>query len=297
MNILLLGANGQVGWELQRSLAPLGNVTACGRAAADLADLDGLRAIVRAIKADIIVNAAAYTAVDKAEAEPDLAMRINATAVGLLAEEAKRTDALLVHYSTDYVFDGTKTTPYVETDAPNPLSAYGRSKCAGEDAARTAGARHLILRTSWVYAPRGHNFPRTMLKFARTRDELRVVDDQIGAPTSAELIADVTAQAVHGISDDKLGTYHLVAAGETSWHAFASRLLQLSVARGHRLKVTPERVKAIPTTDYPTPAKRIANSRLATDKMRAAFGLTLPPWDKSLDRFLDEIPEESPTAP
>lgn len=296
MKILLLGANGQVGWELQRSLAALGDVTAHGRATADLADLDALRDVVRAAKADVIANAAAYTAVDKAESEPELAMLINATAVGLLAEEAKRSNALLIHYSTDYVFDGTKTAPYVETDVANPLSLYGRSKYAGEEAVRASGARHLIFRTSWVYAPRGHNFPRTMLKFARTRDELRVVDDQIGAPTSAELIADVTAQALHRLSDDKLGTYHVTATGATSWHAYAQRLLQLAVARGYVLKSTPDRVKAIPTVDYPTPAKRIANSRLATDKVRAAFDLALPRWDAGLDRFLDELPQESPTA-
>ena len=297
MKILLLGANGQVGWELQRSLAPVGDVTAYGRAQADLADLDALRSVVRAAKADIIVNAAAYTAVDKAESEPDLALRVNATAVGLLAEESKRADTLLVHYSTDYVFDGAKAGAYVETDTMNPLSLYGRSKSAGEDAVRAAGARHLIFRTSWVFAPRGNNFPRTILKLARARDELRVVADQIGAPTSAELIADVTAQALHKLSDDKLGTYHLTAAGETSWHAFAQRLLQLAGAKGYALKTTPERVKAIPAVDYPTPAKRIANSRLATDKVRAAFGLTLPRWDAGLDRFLDELPQESPTAP
>ncbi len=296
MKILLLGANGQVGWELQRSLAALGDVMAHGRATADLADLDALRDVVRAAKADVIANAAAYTAVDKAESEPELAMLINATAVGLLAEEAKRSNALLIHYSTDYVFDGTKTAPYVETDVANPLSLYGRSKYAGEEAVRASGARHLIFRTSWVYAPRGHNFPRTMLKFARTRDELRVVDDQIGAPTSAELIADVTAQALHRLSDDKLGTYHVTATGAASWHAYAQRLLQLAVARGYVLKSTPDRVKAIPTVDYPTPAKRIANSRLATDKVRAAFELALPRWDAGLDRFLDELPQESPTA-
>ncbi len=292
MKILLLGATGQVGWELQRSLAPLGDVTACGRARADLSDLEGLRAAVRAVKADVVVNAAAYTAVDKAESETALATGINATAVGLLAEETKRTNAVLVHYSTDYIFDGKKVGAYVETDAANPLSHYGRSKYEGEEAIRAVGGRHLILRTSWVYAPRGKNFPTTILNLAKAREQLTIVADQIGAPTSAELIADVTAQLLPrlGPADDLLGTYHLTAAGETSWHAYARLLVQLAAAKGYALKTAPERVLPIATADFPTPAKRIANSRLATDKLRAAFGLTLPLWDAPLGRFLEELP-------
>lgn len=294
MKILLLGANGQVGWELQRSLAPLGNLVACGRADADLSDLDRLRAVVRGANAAVIVNAAAYTAVDKAEVEPDLAMRVNASAVGLLAEEAARARALLVHYSTDYVFDGRKPGPYAEGDAANPQSLYGLSKFRGEEAIRAASARHLVFRTSWVYAPRGKNFARTILDLARTRSGLTVVADQVGAPTSAELIADVTAQVLNRLagSDELLGTYHLTAAGETSWHAYAQVLLRLAAARGYALQATADKVLPIATADYPTPAKRIANSRLATDKLRAAFGLTLPPWDAQLGRFLEELPHE-----
>ena len=299
MKILLLGANGQVGWELRRALAPLGEVVACDRAKADLAQLDRLRAVVRETKADIIVNAAAYTAVDKAESEPDLATLINATAVGLLAEEAARAQALLVHYSTDYIFDGTKTEPYVETDTAKPLSRYGLSKYQGEDAIRATGARHLIFRTSWVYAPRGKNFPSTMLNLARSRPQLTVVADQVGAPTSAELIADVTALALGRLAgrEHLLGTYHLTAAGSTSWHAYAQLLLRLAAARGYALKATADQVLPIATAAYPTPAKRIANSRLATDKLRAAFGLTLPAWDASLGRFLEELPQPGTNTP
>ncbi len=298
MKILLLGANGQVGWELQRALAPLGDVTACDRTTADLANLDQLRSVVGDAKADIIVNAAAYTAVDKAESEPDLATLINATAVGLLAEEAARSGALLVHYSTDYVFDGKKSTAYVETDAANPLSHYGLTKYQGEAAIRATGARHFIFRTSWVYAPRGKNFPTTMLNLARTRPELKVVSDQVGAPTSAELIADVTALAIRRLAgkDDLLGTYHLTAAGATSWHAYAQLLFRLAAAKGYALKAAPDNVLPIPTEAYPTPAKRIANSRLATDKLRAAFGLTLPAWDAHLGRFLEELHQPGTNA-
>ena len=296
MKILLLGANGQVGWELRRALAPLGSVTAYGRAEADLADLESLRDTVRDAGADIIVNAAAYTAVDKAESEPDLAQRINADAVALLAAEAAHTNAWLVHYSTDYIFDGKKSGAYAEYDVANPISVYGATKLKGERAVRAARGRHLIFRTSWVYAPRGKNFPRTMLNLAQTRDELKVVDDQIGAPTSAELIADVTALALRHVQNVECagGTYHLTAAGETSWHAFAQRLLHMAADRGYALKATADRVLPIPTSGYPTAAKRIANSRLATDKLRQTFGLTLPAWDAALERFLEELPHESP---
>ena len=295
MKILLLGANGQVGWELRRTLAPLGDVMACGRAEADLADLERLREIVRAAKADVIVNAAAYTAVDKAESEPALAARVNATAVELLAAEARRAEAWLVHFSTDYVFDGKKVGAYVETDTAHPISVYGATKYQGEQAIRAAGGKHLIFRTSWVYAPRGRNFPRTILNLARTRDELTVVADQIGAPTSAALIAKVTAQVLHsaGGSEAAGGTYHLTAAGETSWHAYAQRLLRLAAARGFVLKATADHVRPVATADYPTPAKRIANSLLATHKLRDTFGLTLPPWDAHLERFIEELPRDA----
>jgi dTDP-4-dehydrorhamnose reductase len=300
VKILLLGANGQVGWELRRALAPLGGMIACTRADADLADTDRLRTVVRDARADAIVNAAVYTAVDKAESEPELATRINATAVGLLAEEAKRSDALLVHYSTDYVFDGKKADAYVETDPTAPLSHYGLSKLEGEQAIRHVGTHHLIFRTSWVYAPRGRNFPRTMLNLAAGRPALTVVADQVGAPTSAELIADITALALYRMAQpsgsDLAGTYHLTAAGATSWHAYCQHLLGLAAEKGWDLQAKPENVRPIATADYPTPAKRIANSRLATDKLRAAFGLTLPSWDAHLDRFLDELSSQGPKA-
>ncbi len=299
MRILLLGAGGQVGWELQRALTPLGDVTALTRAEADFTDLHRLRETVRAAKADIVVNAAAYTAVDKAESEAAQAALVNAKAVGVLAEEAHRNRALLVHYSTDYIFDGTKPDAYVETDAPNPISVYGATKLQGEEAVRITGVDHLIFRTSWVYATRGKNFPRTILAAAQTRDELKVVADQIGAPTSAELIADVTALALHRISADRrglTGTYHLTAAGETSWHAYAQHLLRLAARRGYSLKANAERVMPVTTAEYSTLAKRIANSRLATDKLRTAFGLTLPFWGAQLERFLDELPHEGSPA-
>jgi len=293
VKLLLLGAHGQVGWELQRSLAPLGPVTACARADADLSNLDALRALVHGTSPDIIVNAAAYTAVDKAESESDLAMRINAEAVGVLAEEAHRAKALLVHYSTDYVFDGLKSGAYQEDDIAVPVSIYGHSKLQGEHAIRTISGRHLIFRTSWVYAPRGRNFPRTILNLARTRPDLNVVSDQIGAPTSAELIADVTAQALSKGGKDLSGTFHLTASGETSWHGFAQRLVALASKRGYHLQCTAERVRAITTAEFPTPARRIANSRLDTHKLRSTLGLTLPAWDAHLHRFLEELPHES----
>jgi len=291
MKILLLGANGQVGWELRRALAPLGDVTACGRAEADLSDLENLRAVVAQTKAEVIVNAAAYTAVDKAEAEKDLAERINHEAVAVLAAEAKRSDALLVHYSTDYVFDGAKPTPYIETDPTNPISVYGATKLRGEEAIRASGCRHLIFRTSWVYAARGHNFVKTMLRLGKERDQLSVVADQTGAPTSAGLIADVTAQAL--AQPDVSGTFHLTAAGETTWHGFAQLILAEAEKRGVSLKAGPGQVKAIATSAYPTPAKRPANSRLNTDKLRKTFGIVLPPWDEQAKGIITDIVTES----
>jgi len=295
-NILLLGANGQVGWELRRALAPLGDVTAYTRAEVDLADLEHLRTIVRASAPHIIVNAAAYTAVDKAESEQEAAWRINAEAVAALADEAVQANAWLVHYSTDYVFDGVKHGAYNEHDTARPLSVYGASKLAGEQAVRAARGRYLIFRTSWVYAPRGKNFPRTMLNLARNREALTVVDDQVGAPTSAELIADVTALALRHVQKVECagGTYHLTAAGETSWYDYARLLLRKAAAKGHHLKAGAQDVRPIATADYPTPARRIANSRLSTDKLQTVFGLTLPPWEAGVDRFLDELPHESP---
>jgi dTDP-4-dehydrorhamnose reductase len=271
LKVLLTGCNGQVGWELERSLAPLGQVTATDLATLDLADADATRRAVRAAKPDVIVNAAAYTAVDKAESERDLAHAINATAVGVLAEETKRLGALLVHYSTDYVFDGTKGTPYVEDDAPNPVNVYGASKLAGERAAQASGCAYLILRTSWVYGPRGSNFMLTMLRLARERPELQVVDDQIGAPTSSLAIARATAQLLRRGAG---GLYHLTAAGAVSWCGFARAILaRAGIA-------TP--VRAIRTEDYPTPAKRPRNSRLDCSRLRKDFDLALAPWEDQL---------------
>ena len=295
MKILLLGKGGQVGWELQRSLAPLGEVVAMGTAEADFERPDELRDLVKRIAPDAVVNAAAYTAVDKAESESDKAYRINAEAVGVLAEEAARSGAWLIHYSTDYVFDGEKPEPYGEDDVTNPLSVYGKSKLAGEELIRRSGAKHLIFRTSWVFAAKGGNFAKTMLRLAREKDELRVVADQYGAPTSAELIADVTALALYRLSSDKgsamgrWGTYHLAAGGVTSWHGYARYVLELAQSRGVDLKVKPEQVQAIPTSAYPVPAPRPQNSRMNTSRLCDVFGLHLPDWQWHVRRMMEEI--------
>lgn len=293
MKILLLGKDGQVGWELQRSLAALGDVDAPELAILNLADLDATRRYARNCKADVIVNAAAYTAVDKAEAEPDLTQRINAEAVGVLAEEARKTHAWLVHYSTDYVFDGRKAQPYVEGDEARPLSVYGRTKLAGEEAIRERACQHLILRTSWVYAARGANFAKSMLRLAKDRDSLKVVADQHGAPTSAELLADMTALAVYRVAHEQAsklsGTYHLVAAGETTWCEYARYVLGLALQLGIPLKATPERVEAIPASAYPLPAQRPSNSRLNTQKFERTFDVQLPHWQFHVARMMDEL--------
>lgn len=272
MRILLTGATGQVGWELRKTLAPLGDVRAFDRFGLDLSDAPPLVAAVRAMQPDVIVNAAAYTAVDKAETERDLAFAVNATAPRILAEEAKRIDAFLVHYSTDYVFDGEKADPYVEQDATRPINVYGESKLAGERAILASSCRHLILRTSWVYGPRGRNFYLTMLRLAKERPELRVVDDQIGSPTSSLEIARATATL---LQKGAQGLYHMTAAGETSWCGFARAILERAGIR------TP--VVAIPTKDYPTPAKRPRNSRLDCSKLQAQHGVSLAPWERALD--------------
>ena len=298
MKILLLGKNGQVGWELQRSLAPLGDLIALDRTGGeglcgDRSNLDGLVATVRKLAPDVIVNAAAYTAVDKAETEEALAALINGDAPGVLAREAEALGAWLVHYSTDYVFDGSGEQRW-ETDAPTgPLSSYGRSKQAGEEAIRASGAKALVLRTSWVYAARGHNFAKTMLRLATERDSLNVVADQFGAPTGAELIADVTALMLSQVMRTKdsaalAGTYHLAAAGETSWHGFARYVLQHAQQSGVTLKVSPDQLGAISTKAYPLPAPRPRNSRLALDKLEHAFQLKMPPWQQGVQRMLDE---------
>lgn len=295
MKILLLGKDGQVGWELQRALAPLGDVIACNRSEADLEQPETLRQLVRSTTPNIIVNAAAYTAVDRAESDVERATCINAASVGVLAEEIKKLDGWLIHYSTDYVFDGNKHSAYLETDLTAPQSVYGRSKRAGELAIEAVGCKHLILRTSWVFATRGNNFAKTMLRLAKDREELKVVSDQIGAPTSAELIADVTALVLYRLAYDQQlaertsGTYHLVAEGETSWHGYARFVIAEALRHGINLSTVPDRVIPITTAEYPLPAYRPGNSRLSTQKLRETFGITLPVWQMHVQRVVTEI--------
>lgn len=295
MKILLLGKDGQVGWELQRSLAPLGELFAFSRAEADFTDPESLRSLVRAHAPDVVVNAAAYTAVDKAEADETTAHTVNAVAPGVLAEEAAACDAWLVHYSTDYVFDGTKEGAWLEIDPPRPLSVYGRSKCEGEERIRASGVRHLILRTSWVFALRGGNFAKTMLRLAKERDALNVVVDQHGAPTAAELLADATALALRriflvGVDASALsGTYHLAAAGATTWHAYARHVLAQAQLHGASLKAGPEQVVPINASAFPAPAPRPANSRLDSSKFCSSFGLVLPDWRYHVNRLIAEM--------
>lgn len=294
MKILLLGKNGQVGWELQRSLAPLGelialdrNSTLCG----DLTQLNALAETVRSIKPDIIVNAAAHTAVDKAESEVELARSLNALAPAVLATEAKRINAWLIHYSTDYVFDGSGNKPWLETDATGPLNVYGATKLEGEQLIQQSGCKHLIFRTSWVYGARGGNFAKTMLKLAQEHDSLNVINDQIGAPTGADLLADVTAHAIRIArqQSDVSGLYHLVAEGETTWHGYAGFVLGLAQNAGIQLKVKPEAINAVPTSTFPTPAKRPHNSRMNTAKLQNVFDLRLPNWQMGVVRMMSEV--------
>jgi dTDP-4-dehydrorhamnose reductase len=312
--ILLIGKNGQVGWELQRTLATLGEIITVGREQLDVADPASIRQVIREAKPQIIVNATAYTAVDKAEAEPELAMQVNGVAPGIMAEEAKRLDALLVHYSTDYVFDGTKQGAYVEEDVPNPLSVYGKTKLAGEQAIQATGANHLILRTSWVYGARGKNFLLTILRLAKERPELKIVDDQIGAPTWSRMIAEATAQmlsqtfspltphttfhalqriesrstpVVHSsLLTEWNGIYHLTAASQTSWHGFAKAILE----RASRLTPHPSLVP-IPTEEYPLPAPRPRNSVMSNEKLMQTFGIALPGWDEALRLCMEGMPQ------
>jgi len=296
MKILLFGANGQVGWELQRALQPLGAVVPFvrgeGDRAADFARPGSLTAIVEAVQPDVVVNAVAHTAVDRAESEPDLAQAINAEAPGVLARACEARGAWLVHYGTDYVFDGSGDTPRDESAPTAPLSTYGRTKLAGEEQIRASGCHHLILRTSWVYGARGGNFAKTMLRLAATRQELQVVADQVGAPTGAELLADLAAQMLPAARRDPAlaGTYHAVASGWTSWHAYAAFVFDEARRRGATLALRPDGLKPIPTSAYPTPAARPLNSRLDTRKLRTAFGLHLPSWQVGVARMLDEIP-------
>ena len=298
MKILLLGKNGQIGWELQRSLAPLGELVALDRystsadgGTGDLTDPDGLRETVRRLRPDVIVNAAAHTAVDRAESEPELARAVNTRAPGVLAEAAREIGALLVHYSTDYVFDGSGSAPWREDASTAPLSVYGTTKRDGEDLIRASGARHLILRTSWVYAARGGNFARTMLRLAQERERLTVIDDQWGAPTGAELIADVTAHAVWQVLREpgRAGTYHLSAAGETSWHGYARFVLDTARALKPELAFRTQEVAPVPSSAFPTAARRPLNSRLDTTRLRDRFGLALPHWQSGVRRMLAEI--------
>jgi len=275
VKILLTGKNGQIGWELARILAPIGEVVAPERAALDLTVPDQIVSAVRSVSPDLIVNAAAYTNVDLAETEPEVAMQVNGVAPAILAEESRRLGALLIHYSTDYVFDGTKSTPYVETDLPNPINSYGRSKLEGERAIQASGCRHLILRTSWVYGMRGRNFLLTILRLARELSELRIVDDQIGAPTWCRDIATATAQLSRQVTAGwTQGLYHLTSAGATSWCGFARAILRASASG------TP--VRAITAAEYPTPAKRPTNSVLTSDLIFGRWGIELPKWEDSL---------------
>jgi dTDP-4-dehydrorhamnose reductase len=298
MRILLFGKNGQVGWELQRSLAPLGELVALGADSQDLCgdftNLEGIAQTVRAVAPDIIVNAAAHTAVDKAESEPELARTINALAPGVLAQEAKCSGAWLIHYSTDYVFDGSGDTPWLETDSTGPLSVYGKTKLEGEEAIRATGCQHLILRTSWVYAARGGNFAKTMLRLAQERDCLSVINDQIGAPTGADLLADVTAHAIRAALQrpDVSGLYHLVAGGETTWHGYASFIIDFARQFGIEIKVEPEAIQQVPTSAFPTAAKRPLNSRLNACKLQNTFDLDLPHWQTGVARMLTEFLEK-----
>jgi len=296
MKILLLGKNGQVGWELQRALAPLGELIALdfdspGPLGADFSKPESLAATVRAVAPQIIVNAAAHTAVDKAESEPELARAINASTPGVLAREAVAIGAWLVHYSTDYVFDGSGSTPWLEDSPTGPLSVYGQTKLEGENAIRASGVRHLIFRTSWVYAARGGNFAKTMLRLAKERDKLTVINDQIGAPTGADLLADITAHALRAAQQQPVlsGTYHAVASGETSWHGYAKHVVEFARNAGQPIKVAADAIEPVPTSAFPTPAKRPGNSRMNTRKLQETFGFTLPAWQAGVERMLTEV--------
>lgn len=296
MKILLLGKDGQLGWELQRALAPLGALVASGREPGveprvDLADADALRGLVRSLGPQIIVNAAAYTAVDRAESDLDLAHAVNGVAPGVLAQEAALNGAWLVHFSTDYVFDGSGSTPWAEESPTRPVNAYGRSKLAGEQAIRTAGCHHLILRASWLHSPRGVNFARTMLKVAQARDRLSVVDDQFGAPTGAELLADVAALALRDAlrRPELSGTYHVAASGATTWHGYACHVIERARAKGMPIRIAAGNVEAVPSSAYPVPARRPLNSRLDTSRLCRSFRLAMPDWRVGVDRMLDEL--------
>jgi dTDP-4-dehydrorhamnose reductase len=293
MKILIIGGNGQVGWELQRSLMPLGTSIVLNSSNLNLVNPDAIRNTIQEIKPNVIVNAAAYTAVDKAESEAELAMQINGIAPGVMAEEAKLLKALLIHYSTDYVFDGTKSSAYNENDVPNPLNSYGRSKLVGEQAIQAVDGNHIILRTSWVYSQRGSNFLLTMLRLMQEKQTLRVIDDQVGSPTWARLIAETTAQIItqagyeQKLGEFKSGLYHLSSAGETSWYGFAVKIAELARKRAKSLKVS--NIIPITTKEYPTPAARPMNSRLETVALTERFSLKMPSWDEALSLCLNDF--------
>lgn len=292
MKILLLGKNGQVGWELQRSLAPLGEVLALDRNSSthcgDLANLEGLAETVRVFRPQVVVNAAAYTAVDKAESDQTIAHLINALAPEVLSRACAAIDALLVHYSTDYVFDGGGQTPWVETDTTGPVNVYGRSKLAGEQGIAKQGARHIVFRTSWVYGTEGGNFAKTMLRLAQEREKMAVINDQYGAPTGAALLADITALSLQQ-TQTLSGIYHLAAAGETTWHAYAQYVLQTAKQFKPDIDYKVKEVAAVPTSEFPTPAQRPLNSRLNCSKLQQALQCQLPDWQKGVDSMLSKI--------
>jgi dTDP-4-dehydrorhamnose reductase len=296
--VLLLGANGQLGFALGGPLKALGEVKAFTRSEADFSNAfalrDNLLPLIKKFKPHVIVNATAYTAVDKAQTEQTIALQVNAQSVGVLAELAQSVNAVLVHYSTDYVFDGARDAPWSENDQTNPLSVYGQSKWLGECAVRQHCSRHLILRTSWVVGVHGNNFLKTMLRLAAERDSLKVVADQMGVPTSTDLLAKVTFDILQTIlpaakEDARFGTYHLTASGETSWHAYAQYVIAGALKRGAHLTCKPESIEPIPTSAYPLPAPRPANSRLNTEKIRSSFGAELPAWQVGVDAILDDL--------
>jgi dTDP-4-dehydrorhamnose reductase len=297
IKILLLGSNGQVGWELQRSLIPVGKIKVCNRKEANLEDLGALKNIIQAYQPEVIVNAAAYTAVDQAEEEPEKAYRINAEAVATIATEAKQINALLIHYSTDYIFDGTKATSYTEQDLPNPQSVYGKTKQQGEQAIKESEVNHLIFRTSWVYSINGRNFVNTIIKLAQEREEINIINDQIGIPTSATLIADITSLAIYKLTQHPdqikriIGTYNLVPTGKTSWYDFSKQIIrqvkQQTISSHHKMKYL--RINPVTTEQYPQPAKRPKNSRLSNKKLRETFNLHLPTWQQQLKRTIQEM--------
>jgi dTDP-4-dehydrorhamnose reductase len=295
MKVLLFGKGGQVGWELQRSLQTLGELVALDfdstDRSGDFGRPDDVARTVREVQPDIIVNAAAHTAVDKAESEPDFARTLNATAPAAIAREAAAIGAWLMHYSTDYVFDGSGTAPWTEDSPTGPLSVYGRTKLEGEQAIRDSGCKHIIFRTSWVYAARGGNFAKTMLRLAQERDSLTVIDDQHGAPTGADLLADLTVHALRTalVRPEVAGTFHAAPRGETTWHGYATHVIQFARAAGLAVKVSPDAITAVPTSAFPTPAKRPGNSRMDTTRLQRTFGVALPDWRVGVDRMLTEV--------